>query len=86
MSAKVYVGNLSSETTEETLSKVFSELGHVIDAIIMRDRDTGTSRGFGFVTFGSSEEAETVVDAMNGQDLDGNLLRVNLANARPAGS
>ncbi|OAX39955.1 RNA-binding domain-containing protein [Rhizopogon vinicolor AM-OR11-026] len=85
MAAKVYVGNLSWNTTDDTLRAAFSEFGEVTDAIVMSDRETGRSRGFGFVTFVSSEIADAAVNGMNEQELDGRRLRVNLANARPAG-
>ncbi|KAJ6593693.1 hypothetical protein B0H19DRAFT_31395 [Mycena capillaripes] len=85
MSAKVYVGNLSWSTTDDTLRNAFSEFGQVLDSIVMRDRDTGRSRGFGFVTFGSSQEAESAIANLNEQDLDGRRIKVNLANARGGG-
>ncbi|KAG1745522.1 uncharacterized protein EDB91DRAFT_152188 [Suillus paluster] len=97
MSAKVYVGNLSWNTTDESLRHAFSEFGNVLDvrdlfdrrspivAIVMKDRETGRSRGFGFVTFGAGEEADGAINGMNEQELDGRRLRVNLANARPSG-
>ncbi|KAJ7928611.1 hypothetical protein B0H13DRAFT_990965 [Mycena leptocephala] len=85
MSAKVYVGNLSWNTTDDTLRNAFSEFGQVLDSIVMRDRDTGRSRGFGFVTFGSAQEAESAISNLNEQDLDGRRIKVNLANARGGG-
>ncbi|KAJ5833704.1 hypothetical protein N7474_002015 [Penicillium riverlandense] len=92
MSAKVYVGNLSWNTTDEGLRGAFSEYGQILDAvrhvrvqIVMRDRDTGRARGFGFVTFGDPTEAEAAITALNDQELDGRRIRVNLANARPSG-
>ncbi|KAJ7128882.1 putative RNA-binding protein 3-like protein [Mycena crocata] len=85
MSAKVYVGNLSWNTTDDTLRNAFSEFGQVLDSIVMRDRDTGRSRGFGFVTFGSSQEADAAINGLNEQDLDGRRIKVNLANARGGG-
>ncbi|KAJ5864229.1 Nucleotide-binding alpha-beta plait [Penicillium soppii] len=84
-SAKIYVGNLSWNTTTESLGDAFSQFGNVIDRVVMSDRETGRSRGFGFVTFSSEEEAQQAIEAMNEQDLDGRKIRVNLANARPAG-
>jgi RNA recognition motif-containing protein len=63
--SKVFVGNLSWNTTDDTLSQAFSEFGHVLDALVMRDRETGRSRGFGFVTFGSSKEAQDSVEGLN---------------------
>ncbi|CAF3486051.1 hypothetical protein SNK03_012919 [Fusarium graminearum] len=83
--SKLYVGNLSWNTTDETLRQTFSEFGEVTDSIIMRDRDTGRARGFGFVTFSTEEQATAAVDALNEQELDGRRIRVNVANARPAG-
>ncbi|KAE8333731.1 hypothetical protein BDV39DRAFT_165154 [Aspergillus sergii] len=85
MSAKIYVGNLSWNTTDETLRAAFSEYGQVLDSIVMRDRDTGRSRGFGFVTFTSESEAEAAISALNDQELDGRRIKVNLANARGSG-
>jgi len=84
MSAKIYVGNLSWNTDDDSLRQVFSQFGSVLDCIVMRDRETGRSRGFGFVTYGSSQEAESAL-GMNDQDLDGRRVKVNLANAKPAG-
>ncbi|RGP63767.1 glycine-rich rna binding [Fusarium sporotrichioides] len=85
MSAKLYVGNLGWNTTDDTLRQAFSDYGQVLDSIVMRDRDTGRSRGFGFVTFSSGSEAEAAVGGLNEQELDGRRIRVNLANARPSG-
>jgi len=85
MSAKVYVGNLSWNTTDETLREHFSQFGQILDSIVMRDRETGRSRGFGFVTYGSQEEADSAIQQMNEQEMDGRRVKVNLANARPSG-
>ncbi|KAG2153634.1 putative heterogeneous nuclear ribonucleoprotein G [Suillus bovinus] len=85
MTAKVYVGNLSWNTTDDSLRQAFGDFGNVTDAIVMKDRETGRSRGFGFVTFAGGEEAQAAIDGMNEQELDGRRLRVNLANARPSG-
>ncbi|KAG1807764.1 hypothetical protein EV424DRAFT_1493114, partial [Suillus variegatus] len=85
MAAKVYVGNLSWNTTDDSLRAAFGDFGNVTDAIVMKDRETGRSRGFGFVTFNGNEEAEAAIQGMNEQELDGRRLRVNLANARPSG-
>ena len=85
MSAKVVVNNLSWNTTDETLRQAFSEFGQVLDSIVMRDRDTGRSRGFGFVTFSNANEAESAISGLNEQELDGRRIKVNLANARPSG-
>jgi len=83
--SKVYVGNLSWNTDDESLHHAFGEFGKVTDAIVMKDRETGRSRGFGFVTLSSPEEAEAAVNGLNDQELDGRRLRVNLANDRPSG-
>ncbi|KAG8839608.1 hypothetical protein FRB91_006868 [Serendipita sp. 411] len=85
MTAKVYVGNLSWNTTTETLQQAFSEFGNVIDSIVMQDRETGRSRGFGFVTFSAPEEAEAAVAGFHDQELDGRRIKVNLANERSSG-
>jgi len=85
MAAKVYVGNLSWNTTDDSLRQAFSEYGNVTDSIVMRDRDTGRSRGFGFVTFESSQQADSAIAGLNEQEIDGRRIRVNLANARPSG-
>ncbi|KAJ7209546.1 hypothetical protein GGX14DRAFT_395044 [Mycena pura] len=89
MSAKVYVGNLSWNTTDEILRNAFSDFGQVLDSIVMRDRDNrisaGRSRGFGFVTFSNNQEAEAAIAQLNEQDLDGRRIKVNLANARGGG-
>ncbi|SPJ79504.1 related to glycine-rich RNA-binding protein [Fusarium torulosum] len=83
--SKLYVGNLSWNTTDELLREAFSAFGNVTDSIIMRDRDTGRARGFGFVTFSSEDEATAAVNGLNEQELDGRRIRVNVANARPSG-
>jgi len=85
MSAKLYVGNLSWNTTDETLRQTFGDYGQVLDSIVMRDRDTGRSSGFGFVTFGTQQEAEAAIGALNEQELDGRRIKVNLANSRGSG-
>ncbi|KAJ7928610.1 hypothetical protein B0H13DRAFT_1968165 [Mycena leptocephala] len=83
--SKIYVGNLSWNTTDDSLKNAFSEFGNVVDSIVMKDRETGRSRGFGFVTFNSAEEADAAINGLNDQDLDGRRLKVNLANARGGG-
>ncbi|KAF5601643.1 heterogeneous nuclear ribonucleoprotein G [Fusarium pseudoanthophilum] len=83
--SKLYVGNLAGSTTDESLQKTFADYGQVLDSIVMRDRDSGNSRGFGFVTYASPMEASAAIGALNNHDLDGNQITVNMANARPAG-
>jgi cold-inducible RNA-binding protein len=85
MSNKVYVGNLSWHTTDEDLLAAFEQFGNVSEAAIVRDRDTGRSRGFAFVTFYTPEEAQKAVDEQNDQDLGGRRVRVNIASPRGEG-
>jgi len=85
MGSKVYVGNLSWNTTDDTLRNAFSDFGTVLDSIVMRDRETGRSRGFGFVTFGSAQEADAAISGLNEQEVDGRRIKVNIANARGGG-
>jgi len=80
MSKKIYVGNLSFRTTEEELTDLFSQVGSVESVSIITDRDTGRSKGFGFVSM-SDEDAEKAIAAFNGKDLGGRPLTVN--EARP---
>lgn len=79
---KLYVGNLSFNTTQGDLEGLFSNYGTVQSAQIIMDRDTGRSKGFGFVEMGSSEEAQAAIDALNGQEHDGRALTVNVARPR----
>lgn len=81
MSTKLYVGNLSFQTQEDELRSAFSQYGEVVDVRIMTDRDTGRSRGFGFVEMSDAGAAESAINALNGAELDGRSLRVN--EARP---
>ncbi|KAI8585223.1 hypothetical protein HDU87_001392 [Geranomyces variabilis] len=83
--AKIFVGNLSWGTTDESLYAAFSQFGSISDCLVLKDRETGRSRGFGFVTFAEEAQAQAAIDGMNDQDLDGRQIRVNLANERPAG-
>ncbi|KAJ7096732.1 hypothetical protein B0H15DRAFT_55636 [Mycena belliarum] len=83
--SKLYVGNLSWNTTDDGLREAFSAHGQVTDSICMKDRESGRSRGFGFVTFSSPAEAESAISAMNEQELDGRRIRVNIAGERGSG-
>ncbi|CAE6389654.1 unnamed protein product [Rhizoctonia solani] len=85
MSTKIYVGNLSWNTNDDTLRTAFQDFGPVLDSIVMRDRETGRSRGFGFVTFGTEAEAQQAMNQMNEQELDGRRIKVNSANQRGGG-
>ncbi|KAJ5261359.1 hypothetical protein N7478_011954 [Penicillium angulare] len=84
MASKLYVGNLSWNTDDNVLREAFSAYGQVTDSIVMRDRESNRSRGFGFVTFATPEEANAAAEALNEQELDGRRVRVNVANARPS--
>lgn len=83
--AKVYVGNLSWNTNDDGLAQAFSAYGQLTDYIVMKDRETGRSRGFGFVTYGTQQEADAAIAGLNEQELDGRRIRVNMANSRPVG-
>jgi cold-inducible RNA-binding protein len=88
MSTKLFVGNLSFNTTENDLQDAFAAHGTVIEANLMMDRMSGRPRGFGFVTMSTPEEAQKAIDALNGAALDGRNLTVNVARPRedrPAG-
>src|SRR4051795_12677457 len=82
MSTKLFVGNLSFNITENALQDAFAAHGTVVEANLMMDRATGRSRGFAFVTMGSAEEAQKAIDALNGKDLAGRALTVNVARPR----
>ncbi|KAF9510515.1 hypothetical protein BS47DRAFT_1373309 [Hydnum rufescens UP504] len=82
---KLYIGNLSYHTTDESLRAAFSEYGNVVDSIVMVDRETGRSRGFAFVTYATAEEANAAIDNLNDQDLDGRRIRVNIAQPKGGG-
>jgi len=86
MGTRLYVGNLSFQTTEDSLRAAFEAEGRMVtDVKIMLDRDTGRSRGFAFVEMGSDTDAQNAIQAMNGADLDGRPLRVNEAQPRQEG-
>ena len=82
MSNKLFVGNLSFNTTENDLQDTFAAHGTVLEANLMLDRATGRARGFGFVTMSNADEAQKAIDALNGRELDGRALTVNLARPR----
>src|SRR5467141_5253079 len=80
MSTKLYVGNLAFQTTSQELQELFASAGTVESAAVVEDRDTGRSRGFGFVEMSTKEEAAEAVKKFNGQEVDGRTLKVELAN------
>jgi len=82
MSNKLYVGNLSFDTTERDLNDLFSEVGTVTEAILISDKTTGRSRGFGFVTMSDAEGAKAATDKFNGKEVHGRSLTVNEAKDR----
>ena len=82
MGNKLYVGNLSYNIRDEDLQQAFAQYGSVSSAKVMMDRDTGRSKGFGFVEMGSDAEAQAAINAMNGQALDGRAIVVNEARPR----
>jgi RNA recognition motif-containing protein len=82
MSTKLYVGNLSFNTSNEDLQDLFGQAGTVESVNIVEDRDTGRSRGFGFVEMSSKEEATAAIEQLNGKEIDGRSLTVNEARPR----
>ena len=82
MSMKIYVGNLSFETSNQDLSELFGNIGTVESATIIEDRETGRSRGFGFIEMGSKAEGENAIAQLDGKELDGRSLKVNEAKPR----
>jgi len=76
---KLYVGNLPYSATEDTLTEKFSEFGSVETAKVITDRDTGRSKGFGFVEMANQAEAQAAIDALDGTDYDGRPMKVNIA-------
>src|SRR5882724_879507 len=82
MAMKLYVGNLSFQTSSEDLQQLFAQAGTVESATVVEDRDTGRSRGFGFVEMASKEEGEKAIEQFNGTDMNGRNLTVNEARPR----
>jgi cold-inducible RNA-binding protein len=82
MGSKLYVGNLNYEVTGSDLEQLFAAHGTVQSAEVIADRDTGRSKGFGFVQMGSDSEAQAAIDALNGKDHQGRALTVNVAKPR----
>ena len=82
MGNKLYVGNLAYSVRDDSLHQAFSQFGSVTSAKVMMDRDTGRSKGFGFVEMGSDAEAQAAINGMNGQALEGRAIVVNEARPR----
>ncbi len=82
MSNKLFVGNLSFNTTENDLQDAFAAHGTVLETNLMMDRVSGRPRGFGFVTMSTPDEAQNAINALNGQQVDGRALTVNIAKPR----
>ncbi|KAF7166520.1 hypothetical protein CNMCM5623_000145 [Aspergillus felis] len=80
--SKLFIGGLAWHTTDDALRQGFSPYGQVEDAVVVKDRDTNRSRGFGFVRFSSETEADAAMDAMNNQEFDGRTIRVDKASER----
>jgi len=82
MDAKLYVGNLSYDTNEESLRRAFAQAGTVVAVDIIKDRETGRTKGFAFVTMKNQEEAENAIKLWNGKSLDNREIKVNIAKPR----
>ena len=85
MGKKLYVGNLDHGVTDSALEQMFAAHGTVESARVIMDRDTGRSKGFGFVEMGSDQEAQAAIAALNGKEVDGRSLTVNEARPREVG-
>ena len=86
MAHKLFVGGLPFSTSDDRLREVFAQAGQVESAVVVTDRETGRSRGFGFVEMSTSEEADQAVAKLNGKDFDGRLLKVERAKASEGGA
>ena len=82
MSKKLYVGNLAYVTTEDTLKEIFSQYGEVISAIVIKDRATQKSKGFGFVELADDSAAKDAISSLSGREVDGRKIRVNEAEEK----
>lgn len=82
-SFKIYVGNLPWQVDDARLEQMFSEHGKVVEARVVNDRESGRSRGFGFVTMSTRPEVDDAIAALDGQSVDGRAVRVNVAEERP---
>ena len=82
---KLYVGNISYQTDENSLEQAFGQFGSVKSVRVITDRETGRSRGFGFVEMETEEEAQTAIENLDGKEVDGRAVRVNIARERTSG-
>ena len=82
MAKKLFVGGLSWDTTDDGLRQAFASYGEITEAKVITDRDTGRSRGFGFVTFAQNEDAKSAISNMDGTSLDGKTIKVNEAQEK----
>jgi cold-inducible RNA-binding protein len=82
MESRLYVGNLAYKTTEDQLKELFAQAGTVTDVAIIKDRETGQSKGFAFVTMGTEEEAQKAINQLNGKSFGNRELKVNLARPK----
>ena len=85
MGKKLFVGGLSWGTNDDTLREAFSRFGSISEARVIMDRETGRSRGFGFITFDDDHDAVNAMNEMNGKEIDGRSIKVNEAQEKPAG-
>ncbi|WP_062327334.1 RNA recognition motif domain-containing protein [Treponema endosymbiont of Eucomonympha sp.] len=83
MAQKIYVGNLNYQTTDETLSSLFGQYGEVISATVIKDRYSDQSKGFGFVEMTEKDAADAAIATLNGKEVDGRRIRVNIAEDKP---
>ena len=82
----IYVGNLAYKVSDQELKETFEEYGEVISAKVITDRETGRSKGFGFVEMSDEEEAQNAIEDLDGTDMNGRTLKVNKAKPKPEGS
>lgn len=82
----IYVGNLSYKVSDQELQEVFEEFGEVTSAKVIKDRETGRSKGFGFVEIANDDNAQTAIDELDGAEINGRAVKVNKARPKPAGS
>ena len=85
MASKLYVGGLAYSTTSDGLREFFAQCGNVTSATVITDRFSGQSRGFGFVEMGTAEEAQTAISQLNGRELDGRRITVEISNPQGSG-